>query len=142
IAVARRRYPTGIAFSEPVRRAGRVAALAVLAAAVVAAAIAVGNPVHWVEARWHDFKYSGYEKVEHGQTRFTGSLGSDRYDFYRVAVDEFADHPALGIGADNFGAEYLRHRRGTESPRYPHSLAFRVLAQLGVVGVALFATFV
>jgi hypothetical protein len=98
--------------------------------------------VHWVEARWHDFKYSGYEKVEHGQTRFTGSLGSDRYDFYRVALNEFRAHPMLGIGADNFGAQYLRHRRGNESPRYPHSIFFRVLSQLGVIGLVLFGTVV
>src|SRR3954447_23205714 len=84
IAVARRRNPEGVSVSEPVRRAGRVVAAVALAAAVLAAAVAVGNPVHWVDARWHDFKYSGYEKVENGQTRFTGSLGSDRYDFYRV----------------------------------------------------------
>jgi hypothetical protein len=142
IAVGRRWRPGELSLGPGARQAGRVAALAIGVVAIVAAAIAVGNPVHWTEARWHDFKYSGYEQVDTGQTRFTGSLGSDRYDFYRVALNEFLAHPVQGIGADNFGQQYLRHRRGTESPRYPHSNVFRLLAQLGVIGTLLFAVFV
>ena len=39
--------------------------------------------------------------------RLLSGLGSNRYDFYRVALDEFVAHPLVGIGADNFQQQYL-----------------------------------
>lgn len=124
-----------------VGRAGDLA-LVVLAVCLSAAVlVAIGNPAAWADARWSDFKSAGYTAVDEGRTRFGGSLGSGRYDFYRVAIAEFQDHPVRGIGASNFGAEYLQQRRTAEAPANPHSLFFRILSQLGVVGVALFAAF-
>jgi len=64
-------------------------------------------------------------------------LGSNRYDFYRVALDEFASHPVVGIGADNFQQSYLRLGRSEEAPRYPHSVELRTLTQTGLVGALL-----
>jgi hypothetical protein len=124
-------------------RAGRRARAAPVAAAVALLAVvaAVGHPAAWAEARWQDFKSSGYGEVESRGNRFSGSLGSNRYDFYRVAVAEFQAHPVLGIGADNFAVPYLAQRRSGEAPRYPHSLALRLLAQLGAAGTVLFAAF-
>ncbi len=58
-------------------------------------------------------------------------LGSNRYDFYRVALDEFVAHPLVGIGADNFQQQYLVHGRSDETPRYPHSVELRTLAETG-----------
>jgi tetratricopeptide (TPR) repeat protein len=122
-------------------RSGNIALVALAVAGVVAFLIAIGNPGDWVDARWHDFKTSGYTKVESGRTRFTGGLGSNRYDFYRVALDQFKDHPIVGVGGDNFADEYLLQRRTLEAPRHPHSLAFRLLSQYGLVGTALFLLF-
>jgi hypothetical protein len=122
------------------RRAARAsAALAALAA--TATLIAIGNPAAWVDGRWQDFTTSGYTKVGTGSQRITGSLGSGRYDYYRVALNEFAGHPLAGIGYGNFQVPYLVHRRTDEAPRYTHSLAFGVLSQLGLVGAALLVTF-
>src|SRR5204862_2689970 len=70
-------------------------------------------------------------------SRLTSGLGSNRYDFYRVALNEFAAHPVAGIGADNFQQQYLRRGRSEETPRYPHSVEMRTLAQTGVVGTLL-----
>jgi hypothetical protein len=111
------------------------------AACVIAALALVGNPSTWAQARYRDFKNSGYTKVESGGTRFTGSLGSNRYDFYRVALDEFGRHPLGGIGAENFAVPYLEHRRSDETPTYPHSFAMGTLAGTGVVGSGLFLAF-
>lgn len=119
--------------------ARRAAPLALLA--ILAAVAGLGHPARWTADRWQDFKSSGYSAVETGDTRFTGSLGSNRYDFYRVALNEFRAHAVLGIGADNFAVPYLVDRRSDEAPRHPHSLAFRLLAQLGVPGTTLFALF-
>ena len=121
-----------------VPRAGNWALVAIAACAVVAILVAIGNPRDWVDARWDDFKNSGYSQVESGRTRFTGGLGSNRYDFYRVTLDQFDERPALGVGGDNFADAYLEHRRSLEAPRYPHSTAFAMISQYGVVGTLLF----
>ncbi|HEX2015271.1 MAG TPA: O-antigen ligase family protein [Solirubrobacteraceae bacterium] len=111
------------------------------ALAAIAGLAVIGDPVSWIDARYHDFKTSGYTQVESGASRFTGSLGSNRYDFYRVSLDEFSSHPVAGIGAENFAVPYLRHRRSPETPQYPHSFAFGLLAGLGLLGAVVFLCF-
>ncbi len=115
-----------------------VAAAAVVALVVVLAGglVAAGNPVHRVESAWHSFK-GGYGSTTPGGSRLVGGLGSNRYDFYRVALDEFLAHPVAGIGADNYQQQYLQHGRSNETPRYPHSVELRTLTQTGVLGALL-----
>jgi hypothetical protein len=132
----------------PLRRMGHNTprgnrAMAMLAGGlVVIDLISMGNPATWVGDRWDDFKNSGYEKVDApGNTRLTSGLGSQRYDFYRVALNEFADHPLGGIGVDSFGPSYLLHGETDQNPRYTHSLALAVLAETGLIGLLLFGTF-
>ena len=122
------------------RRAVRGAAIA-SALVVVVALASTGNPAAWADERWQDFKSSGYSRVGTGPERLTASLGSSRYDFYRVALNEFRGHPLAGIGYGNFAVPYLVARRTDEAPRYAHSLPFGVLAQLGVLGAALLLAF-
>jgi tetratricopeptide (TPR) repeat protein len=124
-----------------VRRAGDLVLAGVAVAGVVAALIAIGNPGPWLDDRWADFKSSGYEQVDQSESRFGGSLGSDRYDFWRVSLNQFRDDPITGAGADNYAAAYLLDRESPEAPRHPHSLAFRLLGQNGLVGTLLFVGF-
>jgi tetratricopeptide (TPR) repeat protein len=129
----------------PDRRRERLAERSFLALAAVGAivlVVVVSSSTAWIEDRWDDFRSGGYAAVEDDDNRFTGALGSNRYDFYRVAWNEFADHPITGIGTENFAVPYLEQRRSGEAPRYPHSLAFSLLAMLGIVGTLLFAVFV
>ena len=122
-------------------RVGDRTAIGLAVMAAVLALAAIGNPATWADQRWTDFSSAGYAKIEDTGSRFSGSLGSGRYDFWRVALNEFRDHPVGGIGADNFQAAYLRERRTDEAPRHPHSLAMRLLSQVGVIGTALFVVF-
>ena len=85
---------------------------------------------------WDTFK-GGYGADSTSGSRLISGLGSNRYDFYRVALDEFLAHPLVGIGADNFQQQYLAHGRSEETPRYPHSVELRTLAQTGLVGALL-----
>ncbi len=122
------------------RRAGQV--LAVLAAAIAVGGSALfvaerGNPVTVITDGWHDFKTK--PSPYGGASRFTGSLGTNRYDFWRVAVDRFEHAPVVGIGADNFQEAYLAQRKSGEAPRYPHSVELRALSQTGLVGTGLLA---
>lgn len=115
-------------------RAGTRAVALVALVAVLAGGLAVaGNPVSRLESAWHSFK-GGYSSDSSASSRLVSGLGSNRYDFYRVALDEFLHHPLLGIGADNFQDQYLAHGRSEETPRYPHSVELRTLAQTGIVG--------
>ena len=110
---------------------------------VVAGLIGMGNPATWIGDRWDDFKNNGYSEVDvPGKTRLTSGLGSHRYDFYRVALNDFADHPLGGIGVDSFGPSYLLHGKTDENPRYTHSLALSLLAETGIIGLLLFAGFI
>ncbi len=119
-----------------VRRGVGAVASAGLVAVVAGGLVLAGNPVSRVEEGWHSFK-GGYGEDRQSGPRLTSGLGSNRYDFYRVALDEFVSHPILGIGADNFEEQYLRHGRSTETPHYPHSVELRTLSQTGLLGALL-----
>jgi len=114
-------------------RATGAAALAALVLVLAGGLVAAGNPVARVEHGWNTFK-GGYGANSTTNDRLISGLGSNRYDFFRVALDEFAAHPVLGIGADNFQQQYLVHGRSRETPRYPHSVELRTLAQTGLAG--------
>ena len=95
----------------------------------------------WAEDRWDDFK-GGYSEQGFGDSRLSGDLGSNRYDFWRVVIeDQVADSPLLGEGSDNFAETYLQDRASDEDPLYPHSLPLRVLGGTGIIGLLLFAGF-
>jgi O-antigen ligase len=112
-----------------------IGALAVLTLVAILAGgwAAAGDPLTRLEHGWQSFK-GGYGADSRTGSRLVSGLGSNRYDFYRVAFDEFAEHPLLGIGADNFAQQYLRHGRSTETPHYPHSVELRTLTQTGLLG--------
>jgi tetratricopeptide (TPR) repeat protein len=122
------------ATGERIRRGIAVVAVLSLVAVVAGGLVAAGNPVTRVRNAWHSFK-GGYGS--HSGSRLVSGLGSNRYDFYRVALDEFTAHPVLGIGADNYQQAYLLHGRSSETPRYPHSVELRTLTETGLVGTLL-----
>jgi O-antigen ligase len=139
LGLAERRVP----LSEPVRRNGSRAVGAVAAAGAVVGIVvglsATGNPVTWVGDRWDDFKAG--QEVEFGESRFASGLGSNRYDFWRVAMDDFAEDPMIGLGVEQFAVEYLTGRESDEEPLHPHSVEVRIVSQTGLMGTLLFAGF-
>jgi hypothetical protein len=109
----------------------RALAILTLVAVLVGGLAVAGNPINRVRHGWDSFK-GGYGST--GGDRLASGLGSNRYDFYRVALDEFRAHPLVGIGADNYQQQYLAHGHSDETPHYPHSVELRTLTQTGVVG--------
>ncbi|MBA2522077.1 MAG: O-antigen ligase family protein, partial [Solirubrobacterales bacterium] len=138
LADSRRRLPPTLRI-----RAGRIAlALACVAAlgGVTAGVAAVGNPIDWAGERIDDFKGGYNDDLQ--ANRFSGDLGNNRYDFWRVGIGTtFADSPLIGAGSDNFATDYLLERHSDEEPKFPHSLPVRLLAGTGLIGGALFAGF-
>ena len=118
------------------RRVIGATALATLLVLVVGGLAVAGNPVTRVRHGWESFE-GGYSSTPTSDSRLLSGLGSNRYDFFRVALDEFAAHPVAGIGVDNFQEQYLRHGRSDETPRYPHSVELRTLTETGLIGALL-----
>lgn len=70
--------------------------------------------------------------------------GSDRFDIWLVAGKIFADNPVLGVGYYQFPKVYNRYRADTPGIRKdqvpnrdPHNLYFKVVTELGIVGLVL-----
>jgi O-antigen ligase len=126
--------------SPRVHRVANVAAVTAVAVGIAAGAALflarVDSPGDWAGDRWRDFKTM--PEREEGSSHLV-NLGSNRYDFWRVALAEFRDHPVAGIGARGWYVAYLRDGRSDETPRRAHSLELDVASELGVIGVALLA---
>ncbi len=71
---------------------------------------------------------------EAGPQRLT-SVQSNRYAYWKVAVEAFADHPLTGEGSGGFRTAWLREREFRESVRDGHSLYLETAAELGLVGL-------
>jgi hypothetical protein len=127
-----------VRLSERGNRIAGVAALAALVLALLAGAltfVSVTNPGHFFSKSWRSFKH--YHSTT-SSTHFF-QLGSERYDFWRVAIDEFRHHPLAGDGTAGWSVAYLQQRLSEETPVHAHSLEFEVLSENGIVGFALLA---
>ena len=69
------------------------------------------------------------------------SAQSNRYAYWKVAADVFADHPLLGVGSGSFQVEWLARREIAEGVRDAHSLYLETAAELGLAGLAALAVF-
>jgi O-Antigen ligase/Tetratricopeptide repeat len=122
------------------RRVERLAWVAFAAAAVVGAVVLAGRvdePRGFVSDKWEAFKSTPAE--ESGSSHFV-NLGSNRYDFWRVELQGFRDHPVAGIGGRGFVTEYRRERRSVEIPARGHSVLLDALLETGIVGFVLLVT--
>ena len=108
-------------------RWSRWAALAAIAALLVVPIVAAGG-------------HQQAPPVTGATNQRFASLGSNRYDYWRVAVDTGLDHPLAGVGASGFRQAWLRERDVDEVVRDAHSLELETFAELGLVGLALLAT--
>ena len=130
---------------ESTHRIGRLVAVTALVVGGGAAAIYVGNrggPIEFVDQRVQEFTDPGGTPDLRGQgARFGANVGSNRDDFWRVALADAADRPVAGGGAGSFEFTYLRERRSHETPSDPHSLEMLMLSELGLPGLLLVAAF-
>jgi UDP-GlcNAc:undecaprenyl-phosphate/decaprenyl-phosphate GlcNAc-1-phosphate transferase len=81
-------------------------------------------------------------RVDSGETSRFSSGAGNRYDYWRVAWNQFEDEPVRGVGAGNYDRTYFLERRTREDIRQAHSIELQTLGELGVVGGLLLAVFV
>ena len=87
----------------------------------------------------------GVDAITSGDTSYTEAEGSrfsyggglDRTDYWRVALQQVEDNPALGGGAGSFRSDYLLDRDADQSPRNAHSVWLENAGELGIPGFAL-----
>jgi tetratricopeptide (TPR) repeat protein len=109
-------------------------------AGVAVAAMSGRDPGAWFSERIEDVKEAG-PSLQSSRLGTATTGPTNRYEAWRVAWDEFLEHPATGIGTENFAVPYLERREDAgRNPRHPHSTPLRVMSQLGIVGTALFVT--
>jgi O-antigen ligase len=118
-------------------RAVAAVGLACVGAVLLVGALAeVGSPVRYAEGKWDEF--TAVEASTPTGTRL-GTVSGPRYDVWRVALDQFADHPIAGAGEGSFAFAYYRERRTDRNLSDAHSLPLRLLAETGLLGSGLFA---
>ena len=137
VALADRRIRVTPTVATRVSAGFALAFAAVCLAGVIAYAAVEEDPVSTVSDKWNEFKKGG-TTPSFDESRLSLSVTTYRYDYWRVAWDEFRDHPFKGVGVDNFQRDYLREGRSKQTPTYPHSTELRPLSQTGVVGGLLF----
>jgi len=63
------------------------------------------------------------------------TASSNRYEYWRVGLQAFGEHPLRGLGAAGFRVYWLQHRTIPEVVHDVHSLSLEQAAELGIVGV-------
>ena len=107
----------------PVRRLGAIAAVA---AAAVAAGLVIGGLAE---------RPSASELAAGAQAKRLTTVSSNRYEYWRVGLAAFADHPLRGLGAGGFRVRWLQERKIPEGVRDVHSLELEQAAELGIAGL-------
>ncbi len=129
--------PASPAMLRVVRPASRLGLYALVLAVLVAGMAAVhGNPVSEARVKWREFK--SLQTTTTSEVRYT-SAGGQRYDLWRVALQELRENPLGGVGEGSYEFGYYRMRRTDRNLNDPHGLLFQIGAELGVVGLVLFA---
>jgi O-antigen ligase len=115
--------------SLPVSRPAAVLTLGavVLLMAAIASAALEGRP-------------QGASPVKVGPERL-GSIDSNRYRYWRVAVETWADRPFAGIGSGGFLVEWRKRPDRVDQAGDAHSLYLETAAELGLVGLVMLLAF-
>ncbi len=140
ISVAARRLERPRLLNVGRRRAAWLTTSVILA--TVAIAIAAGVPGR-LSHQWQVFKRSDATGVVTGNvySRLGTAAGSNRYQYWRAAVQAFKGKPLTGIGPGTFEFYWAEHGSLNEFIRNAHSLYLETAAETGIVGFVLIAGF-
>jgi O-Antigen ligase len=114
----------------PISRPAAVltAAAALVLAAALAAAVFEGKP-------------ETSSPVRGANPARLGSIDTNRYRYWEVALETWADHPLVGTGSGGFQVEWLKERDRVDRSGDAHSLYLETAAELGLVGLGFLLLF-
>jgi O-Antigen ligase len=70
-----------------------------------------------------------------------GSVDTNRYRYWEVAAESWADRPLIGLGSGGFLVEWRKLRDRFDESADAHSLYVETAAELGLIGLALLLLF-
>lgn len=141
LALLEPRMELGEKWTKRISRSLAVATIVAVAVGVGAFLSAEGGPVHFIDQRLAEFNRGVSPSFHRASTRFGVNVSSERGDLWRVASDEFVDHPVLGGGPGSFQFAYLQNRHTVITPKDPHSIELLMLSELGLPGFILLVCF-
>jgi hypothetical protein len=119
------------------RRTASGVLVAVAAGAAVAAVALAGGPVALADRARASFDAPS-PRIEAGESlnaRLFSLSHSGRIPHWRIAGDQWSEHPVVGTGAGTYELSWVRDRPVPGKVRDAHSLYLEVLAELGVAGL-------
>lgn len=116
------------------RRSG---AVVVALAGLVLAAGLISGADSILARQWNTFVASQSVAVEDQRDRLAVASANGRIEHWQVAVDSWRETPLHGTGAGTYAKTWARERPLQFTVHDAHSLYLEVLAELGVVGLAL-----
>jgi hypothetical protein len=119
------------------RRAFAVVLVLLLAGALCATFVRLGEPVTIARNAWDAFAAPPPQVSGSLNNRLFNLSGGTRLPHWRVADKEFEQHPLLGSGAGTYELFWLQYRPYVGQIRDAHNLYLETLGELGVVGLAL-----
>jgi hypothetical protein len=131
----------GMARFDPSPRAERRFAYGLLGGCVVlflALLFAVGGPTRAYDRGLSAFRRGLNTPTGGSLSHRLGSLSNHgRIDHWRVAIQDYRQHPVLGSGAGTYEQVWYVERHIDVVVRDAHSLYLEVLGEMGIVGLAL-----
>lgn len=123
------------------RRSMAVVCAGLAVCGLVGASLSAGSIRDALHDQYQEFASPGAPSaVSTGSTRL-GLGNENRYEYWRVAVRAWRDHPVAGVGAGNYDVTYYRERQIAEDIRQPHSVALQTLGELGLIGAGILMLF-
>ena len=130
---AARRELQGLARLDAVQLPRRAPVYVAIAVALVAIAVVAGAS--------HERHAGGSQPAFGATSQRLSSVDSNRYAYWKVALDTFAAHPLIGDGSGSFAVDWLAKRKIPDPARDAHSLYFETASELGLVGLVALALF-
>ena len=123
----------GLTWTDALRRRRALAGLVT----VVALAVVVLGVAAFAGG---DVKPAPHDTLAQGPERFR-TLETNRWRYWRVAFDTFAEEPLTGSGIHGFAADWLERRDIDEGVQDAHSLYVETLTELGLPGLLFLGLF-
>lgn len=136
LALALSHVQAHVHVGERARKVSARGALAALLVGIVVLFAALGTPWSLAQRAWGSFTTQPVHTTSLNQRLLTLS-GSGRAEAWRIAINDFAQHPVAGSGAGTYQDYWLAHRRSGGNLRDAHNLYLETAAELGAVGLML-----
>ncbi len=121
------------------RRATRLSLAAVVAAALTV--VVLVNPIRTADNLCQPPDNVAQPSGNPNYTRLTSDAGTGRCQYWNAALDAYARHPVLGLGAAGYEAFWAKEGSLPNFIVDAHSLFLETLAELGLGGLALLVGF-